>query len=487
MKKLEIIKGNEITEICFSGSPLLRELLEKSGFPVDSPCGGKGKCGKCAIEVSGDISAPTEEEIKRKIRLSCKTKLLGDAKVVLPENYGKAISVEITTEEIKASADFNYGAVLDIGTTTLALKLFSGDGRAVARSTGVNPQRSVSSDVIGRIEASRGGKAEKLKNQISDAISDLIADACKQAEIKEDQIGKTVVVGNTAMLYLLCGLDPKSLANAPFEADNLFDIIINDPINDYLPPCITAFVGADLVAAVLASGMCDKKETALLCDIGTNGEIALWKAGKLYVTSAAAGPAFEGAEISCGCPCADGAIESVTVEDGKVKARTVNGSPAVGICGSGLVDAVAVFLELGYIDENGASPSQLNLPSKGEPVYITKEDVRALQLAKSAVRSAMELLLEVTETSLDEVAKLYLSGGFGNSLNLRSAVIVGLIPRELSEKAVLMGNGALSGGAMLLFDDINIEKTKAFVRNSCHVELGGNPRFNELFVKKLNF
>lgn len=488
MKRLEIIKGDEKAEIYFSGRPLLSSVLEKAGFPIDSPCGGKGKCGKCALEVFGEVSAPTDEEIKHKTRLACKTRLFGDAKAILPETYGISVSVESRTPEMPScNADFNYGAVLDIGTTTLALKIFSGDGRVLAESVSANPQRSVASDVIGRIEASLKGEAQKLKLQISKAVNDLLSDACEKAKIDASQIEKTVIVGNTAMLYLLCGINPESIARAPFEADNLFDINIKDPVKAYLPPCINAFVGADLVCAVLASGMCEKNETALLCDIGTNGEIALWKEGRLYVTSAAAGPAFEGAEISCGCPSMDGAVHRVALENGKITAYTVNNAPAAGICGSGLIDAVAIFLELGYIDASGVSPTELNLPTKGRRVYITNDDIRALQLAKSAVRSAVDTLLDITKTNAHDLSRLYLSGGFGNNLNLDSAMKIGLIPKELLPRTELIGNGALTGGGMLLLDPEAEAAARKIAFNAIHVELGGNPRFNESFIKNLNF
>ncbi len=482
MPRLRIITNGKTEDITFTGTPILSDLLKRDGYSVDSPCGGNGKCGKCAVKLW------RADNPKWEIKLACKTVLTGNATIELPQNYINSTVVETGIGEIQPRlCDFQYGAALDIGTTTIALKLFSKDGGVVAEEVSVNPQRSVSSDVMGRISAAADGKLALLNSQITVCINNLFKNVCNTAGIEIRNIEKTVITGNTAMLYLLCGINPKSIAVAPFKADNLFGTEINSPVKAYLPPCINAFVGADLVCSVIASGMCENNKTALLCDIGTNGEIALWKNGKLYVTSAAAGPAFEGAEISCGCPCVDGAIHKVCFENNKIIAYTVNNSPAVGICGSGLIDAVATFLEQGYIDSDGTSPSVLNLPSDGKPISITADDIRALQLAKSAVRTAIEILLEATSTTAEEIDKFYLAGGFGNRLDVDSAVKIGLIPRALSSKVLQMGNGALQGAAMILVDDCLKDRAKEIARNARHIQLGGNELFNKRFIQNMQF
>ncbi len=486
MPKLKIKTQDKTTEITFSGAPILSDLLKREGYFIDSPCGGNGKCGKCVVRLFNGIS--DDDNLKWEMRLACKTLLSDDTTVEFPESYIKNTVVETGIGEIKPRlCDFKYGAALDIGTTTVAIKLFSKEGKAVAEAVGVNPQRAVSSDVMGRISAAVDEKLSLLNSQITDRIKYLFQKACDAAQIKTEDIEKTVITGNTAMLYLLCGINPKNISVAPFKADNLFGMNINSPIRAYLPPCINAFVGADLVCSVIASGMCESDKTALLCDIGTNGEIALWKNGRLYVTSAAAGPAFEGAEISCGCPCVDGAIDKVWFENQRILTHTVNNSPAVGICGSGLIDAVATFLEQGYIDSSGISPSALNLASNGKPISITADDIRALQLAKSAVRSGIETLLEATFTNVDKVETFYLSGGFGNRLNLDSAVRIGLIPEAFADKTKQIGNGALQGAAMILVDNSLKEIAKEISCNAVHIQLGGNEFFNKRFVENMRF
>src|SRR5699024_935882 len=213
------------------------------------------------------------------------------------------------------------------------------------------------------------------------------------------------------------GRSPEPLSHAPFLADCLFDMdttLWNRQV--YLPPCMNAFVGADITCAVLASGMTRRPDTALLCDIGTNGELALWKEGHLYVTSTAAGPAFEGAGISCGCGSVPGAIDRVWVENGTIAAHTLGEQPAVGVCGSGLIDAVAAFLETEDIDETGAAELD-ELPLR-DGVCLLPKDIRAVQLAKAAIAAGIQTLLQLAQVPESEIRQLYIAGGFGSHLNV---------------------------------------------------------------------
>lgn len=438
-----------------------------------SPCGGKGTCGKCAVKRSDGA-----------MLLSCRTVLHGDLTVKLQAER----NAHIETNTVSASPMQKIGAAADIGTTTVALKLFSPNGACIGEAACLNPQRAFASDVIGRIDASLHGKGELLQKQISDCIGTLLQDACKQANIPKDGVQNLVLTGNTAMLYLLTGRSPASIARAPFASSTLFGETVSlFGCDAYLPPCMNAFVGADITCAVLACGMTDKDAVSLLCDIGTNGELALWKNGVLYVTSAAAGPAFEGAEISSGCGGVSGAVDRVYTANGRVFARTIDEKAAIGICGSGLIDAVAAFLETQQIDETGALEDEtLTLTANGGTVTLTQGDVRAVQLAKAAVAAGIEILLSRSGTRAEEVETLYLAGGFGNRLSVESAVKIGLLPRAFLYKAVPIGNAALSGAVMLLSGE-NIRKAERIASLSRHVELGGSADFNEMFVEKMMF
>ncbi len=487
MAVLSLEYQNGILTIPFTGTPILGELLAQQGIYGFSPCGGNGKCGKCAVIVSGEISSPTNAEVNFGTRLACQTRLLGDAfaKIISQENFA-FIQADISGFSA-SNADFDYGLAIDIGTTTVVAVLFDKSGTVLATETALNPQKSFSADVLGRISAALKGNANILQQQIVRCIEQLISNLCHSANITIEEINSIVITGNTAMLYLLQGLDASSIATYPFVPTTLFGTTVTSPIKAYLPSCINAFIGADITCGIIATGMINQNKTALLCDIGTNGELALYKKGKLYVTSAAAGPAFECANISCGCGYINGAIESVTTKKGIINAKTVGNKPAVGICGSGLIDAVAAFVRAGYIDSDGKCGSSLRLSANGGTVYINQDDIRALQLAKSAVASAIELLLTKTHTTPEEIDTVYLSGGFGNGISLNSAAEIGIIPPPLVKKAVPVGNTALKGAAQILFNKKIAFGVNGLISNAQYIELGGTEEFNQAFIKNMSF
>ena len=478
---------NEICrEIPFSGTPTIGALLQQNGIVTSHPCGGRGRCGNCAVRAEGLLSTPTPAEEKAGSRLSCQTMLLGDAVVWLKRDCA-AVEVSGSAPVLGKAMEGRFGAALDIGTTTLALKLYDlQTGALLAQAGALNPQGSIAADVMGRIGAAMEGQLPLLQSMVEEAVRNLLDETCERAAISKEAVGSLVVTGNTTMLYLLTGRDPACLSAAPFRADCLFDrqdTLLGIPV--YYPPCINAFVGADITCAVLDSGMHLRKETALLCDIGTNGELALWKDGTLYVTSTAAGPAFEGAGISCGCGSIPGAIDRVWVKDGKIRCHTIGGAPAVGLCGSGLVDAIAAFLETGDIDETGAVEEDF-LPL-AETVRLLPADVRAVQLAKGAIAAGIRTLLELARVSEEEIHTLYIAGGFGSHLNTASAAAIGLIPANLTDRVRILGNSALSGAARLLLDRELISAARDLALQAESVTLSGNPRFNQHFMNAMLF
>jgi len=480
MPILTLWHNNTKREIPFEGTPVLGRLLRELGYAAAHPCGGRGICGKCAIRAEGALSPLTEAEEKAGTRLSCQSVLLGDAEVLLPEEKDSTIELSGGETAPGMISGTGIGAAVDVGTTTIALKLYDlATGAVLAREGAMNPQRSIAADVMGRIGAAMGGQAAMLQSMVTDSIRALLARTGQNA------VDTLVVTGNTTMLYLLTGRDPACLSRAPFLADCLFgreDLLLGIPA--YYPPCMNAFVGADITCAVLDSGMHRKTETALLIDIGTNGEIALWTDGKLYVTSTAAGPAFEGAGISCGCGSIPGAIDRVWLDNGAVRIHTIGEEEAVGLCGSGLVDAVAVFLEREDIDETGAMDADF-LPL-GKKVRLLPADIRAVQLAKGAIAAGIQTLLETAGVREASIETLYIAGGFGSHLNTDSAAAIGLIPPALKEKAKILGNAALSGAARLL-NRAEIPAAEELAKNAIHVNLGGNSRFNEHFMEAMLF
>lgn len=489
MSELTIISGEKKTVYSFQDPMNLAKALCDAGFSLVQPCGGRGVCGKCAVEVSGDISEPDIQEQKLGVRLACRTVLNGDAVVSLPDS-GSMQQIETGSGVKVTSLDplgCGFGIAVDIGTTTVAAKLLDlSTGEELSSSARINPQTAVSSDVMGRIGAALAGELSSLKDLISDAVSEIIQELCSEAGINREDVSCLTVTGNTTMLYLLTGKNPETLSHFPFEADCLFGFeteILG--YRTYLPACMNAFVGADITCAVLASGMTEHPETSLLCDIGTNGEIALWKDGTLYVTSTAAGPAFEGAGISCGCGSIPGAIDRVTLENGAVKVHTIGDVPALGLCGSGLIDSISCFLKNGEIDETGAVDAD-DLPlSNG--VALMPKDVRSVQLAKAAIAAGIITLTEAAGIKADEIACLFIAGGFGSHLNVESAASIGLIPEELADRVKVIGNAALTGAEQMLLNRGSIDASNSLVEASRHVNLGGNPQFNNNYMEQMLF
>lgn len=482
MYRLFVLNGNEEYTLEFSGTTTVQQVLEQHGIVMSHPCGGAGRCGKCVINISGAISEPDEKEIIYGYRLSCRTRLYGDAKVEFCAD--KKLRAEGSLQSIKAliNGEEKYGVAVDIGTTAVALSVYNLEtGKCLATETMLNPQSTVAADVMGRIDAAMNGKLETQAKMIKDCIRQL-TEKTGYAE----KIDKWVITGNTTMLYLLKEMNPQSFAKVPFDADCLFGeeiTIFNKPA--YLPECMHAFVGADITCSVLESSMCDRDEISLLCDIGTNGEIALWKNGKLYTSSTAAGPAFEGAGISCGCQSIRGAIERVMLNGDVLEIKTIGDEKAVGICGSGIIDAIACLLDIGIVDETGAmEEEEVELC---EDVSIKRCDIRAIQLAKAAIATGIKTLLEVTDTKVEEVETVYIAGGFGSHLNIASAIRIGLLQEAWKTKIKVLGNASLKGAASMLTDERLKEKSQKLIEQSSYVNLGGSTIFNQNYIEEMMF
>lgn len=490
MPNLTVFIGKEERIFSFSGTPSIREALTGAGIFHSHPCGGRGVCGKCSVRITGILSEPSGRERIPGYRLSCVTRLLGDATVWLPEE--KTVQAEGTMPSAPSGNETGTGretasltGVFDIGTTTVVLRLADDQGHPVAGAGRLNPQREIAADVIGRIAAA---KAEGFcqREMILRCMEELIREALGQApdRIRESGIRHWIVTGNTAMLYLLTGTDPDELGHAPFTVTRRFDEMTELPMGKaYLPPCIGAFAGADLACAVLASGMTDHPEPALLCDAGTNGEIALWDGKTLWTASVAVGPAFEGVGIREGCMNVPGAICRVRLVNGSYFAETLDGKPAVGLCGSGVLDAIARGLERGDIDPDGYLESPIVLR---EGISLYPEDVRAVQLAKAAVAAGILRLTEVSGIEPERIGAWYLCGGFGSHLDPASAITAGLLPSAAAGRISVLGNAALTG-ACRLTEETEKEKLRRIVSSAQQVTLGGDPAFNSAYIEQMAF
>ena len=463
-------------------------------------CGGHGKCGKCRVIARGELSEITDAEkqlltqaeLSRGVRLACLTYALGECNIeTVSEREQTQIVSNGDLPEFELNPTFSqYGVAIDIGTTTLAARLYDTKGTLLSETSRLNPQQAWGADVISRIEAALDGKAKELANSIRKALDQMLYELAEKANIDTKAIDGVVITGNTVMLSLLTEESVEPFSHAPFDAKRLFgetltaeQLKLSSLVTDtkiYLPPCISAFVGADITCAILATELTKNTEPAMLADIGTNGEMALWHNGKLTVCSTAAGPAFEGVGISMGMRGAIGAIDKVSLQDDNLKAHVIGETEPKGICGSGLVDAVACMLETEILDESGfleEEPFEIQAP-----VTLTQKDIRMLQLAKSAICAGLMTLIQNEKLRPSDIQTLYIAGGFGSYLNTASAARIGLLPKELSQNAKAVGNAALGGAAMTLLNADIKAQTAEFAKDATVLELSTNATFSDIYM-----
>ena len=484
-----IVSKNHIEHsLSYVPGQTLLDILRTAGYAVSAPCGGSGRCGNCKVELVENGSSKTV--------LACRTFPRGDCRVVLPEDRadlswneaGEAASVTVRWE--------GYGAAVDLGTTTVAVKLYRlADGAVLGSASQWNAQKSCGGDVITRINYCMQhpeGLAE-LSRMIRGQIREMLTSLCWENGITYSDITEIFLAGNTVMQHLFAGLSPVSIAAAPFTPLSRFDsgeTVMLDGVPVRFSPCVAGYVGGDITAGLLAAGLYEKKGLSLFLDVGTNGEMALGGADGFTACAVASGPAFEGAEIACGMPAANGAVYSVELTEEGLSYQVLGGGEARGLCGSGLLDLVACLLELGYIDESGCLSENENGEAVfflTDKVYLTQRDIRGLQLAKAAVAAGIRLLLREQHLGFDDIDALYLAGGFGNRLRLESAVRIGMLPRELSGKTVPVGNASLAGAQQALLAP-DCREALQVIQSSClYIELSSHPDFNDTFIEEMTF
>lgn len=416
------------------------------------------------------------------------------------------------------------GAAVDIGTTTVVAYLVdASSGERLATASALNPQARYGHDLISRIEhvQSVPSGLEDMRRTVVDLINRLLAEAAEEAGVQRRDIYEVSVVGNTCMHHLFLGLDPRHLAHSPYvpvtrEALELSaeasGLAINPAGNVYCLPVIAGFVGADTVGVLLMSRMTERDHPTLAIDIGTNGEVMLWSGDRLLVTSCAAGPAFEGGEIRHGVRAATGAIERVWLRNGSIGYATIGGARPNGICGSGIFDIVAALLDAGVADNTGrladaAAAKQLSPEmaarlrgegsdrefvlaegdnSNGE-ITFTQRDLREVQLAKGAVRAAVELLCAEAGIACHDIEEILLAGAFGNYIDRRSALRIGLLPELSVERIRGIGNAAGAGALAALVSVEERQRAAEIARRAEHVELMANPGFQVVFADSMFF
>jgi len=420
-----------------------------------------------------------------------------------------------------------YAVAVDVGTTTLAAMLLdvaSGEERAVAAR--LNPQTRFGDDVVSRIlyvqENQQG--LDELQGAVVGAINEMIGELAEQAGVDRRRIYEITFSGNTTMQELLSGIDPRYLGEVPFvpatagptlvpAAD--LGIAIHPRGRAFVMPVIGGFVGGDTVAGILATGLVELPGPSLLVDIGTNGEIVLWAQGKLWAASTAAGPAFEGARIAHGMRASAGAIEKVVI-DGRLRVNVIGGVPAVGLCGSALIDVAAELLRHRVLLPEGRLPSAHELPGDvlaelrervvsdngknafvlvpaaesgtGQPVWLTQRDFRELQLASGAIRAGTSTLLRRAGLTAADLEAVLVAGGFGNFIRRKNAQRIGLLPNQIPRQRIrYQGNTSLAGARVTAVSQQARQKAAELARRTEHVDLSTDPHFRWAFAEAMIF
>lgn len=587
--KVKINQGDKNSIIYVDKGENLLEVLRKNDFFIDSPCGGKGNCGKCKVLV-GKLA---ENHAHKEVKLACQTNIFEDMEVVLNSKSDKVeimTNVDIKTndtnllvekicleidppsiedqrdditritnslnrdnlsldyEMLKEIADKireydfnititlykdklidiepkdkvkdNYGIAIDMGTTTIACYLIDlKNGKIIDVESAINKQRVYGADVISRINFTLENKdgIKILKDTSIEQINNIINILCERNKISSRNIYNLVIVGNTVMTHMILGLPTKNIASSPFVPVITKEVEIKGKelginICGYvnIVPNISSYIGSDVLAGIYASGMANSEKYSLFLDIGTNGELALGNKDGIITCSTAAGPAFEGANIKCGVGGISGAINKIDLSQDKIY-ETIEDKTPVGICGSGVIDMVSELLKYNIIDETGRildkdeildfkmidrieesdeNEKQFLLEKDGidgNRIVFTQKDIREVQLAKAAIASGIKVIMNEANVKYEDIDKLYIGGGFGNYMDIEKSINIGLIPKELKEKIVLIGNSAGSGAISYLISKENRERIKDIVKNISYIELSSKKDFQYYYIDEISF
>lgn len=478
------ISFNGKSSIADSGRSLL-DNLALGGAQLHAPCGGNGSCRQCTVLVHGtlrDIAGKIRQYENEEV-LACRVYPAGDIYVSAVGKAGEQVRTD--SRRIPTCAQ-GLGLAVDIGTTTVAAYLYElSTGECIATRGAMNAQRSFGSDVISRIgHASSPEGLAALSTAIRQQISSMAADMCPDT----GRIKYISIAGNTVMEHILTGLSPESIGKAPFTPLSLFgtelaagELFPGFDCPAYICPAIAGYVGGDISAGLLASGADKSEETILFIDIGTNGEMALGNRDGFLCCATAAGPAFEGAEIECGSPAQNGAINLVRPD---MSFTVIGGGKPQSICGSGLVDAAAALLATGELDETGRLENGDRHFSPD--VYLSGRDIRQLQLAKAAIRAGIETLLAASGRKYGDIAQVLIAGGFGAYMRTESACAIGLLPPALAGRVRHVGNSAGLGAAECLAPQRRGELARLCSRCR-YLELSSSSTFNDKYIEAMMF
>lgn len=495
MPLITVIEDEKRKFINAEKGDLLLPLLRRNNVELYSPCGGNGTCGKCKVLIKGEGSVT-----------SCLYPIIKDIEVVLPDKREAAILVDqhaftlqlpLNPGESSNLSYYPHGVAIDIGTTTVVfylVNLFTGG--IIETKAVMNPQARYGGDVISRINytaLSPDGLAT-LQKEVIQVINFQLDHFTELLEISADDMVKIVIAGNNTMLHLLLGVNPLPIALAPFtpaftgeqvRKGKQLGFRCNPEAEVKVLPSVSAYVGADIVAGLASIRPLKQYKRYLFMDIGTNGEMALVTPEKIWCCATAAGPAFEGASISCGMSAVEGAINSF---NGKYS--VIGDIPPQGLCGSGLIDVTAYLVNNQLVSPDGILEKDFVIVQGSDAqieITLTQQDIREVQLAKSAIRAGVNILLNKASLTFEDIDVLYLAGGFGNYIDTDNAIAIGMLPVEMKNKIISLGNTSGTGALLSLksveYDDI----ISGILAKTVYIELSNEDDFTLDFVMNMGF
>lgn len=530
------LRVNDRVIQCRDGANLMTVLL-RNGFELEAACGGRKICGKCKVRIlsGGEVTNAerkhlSKEEVENGIRLACFVKVDQDLEVRTlskegPEEYKALTEGYLPEFAVSLPADAGkYGIAVDIGTTTVALRLLSlGDGEILAEATDVNPQKKYGLDVLSRItyEMEHGVDGiETLQREIVKLLNHLIEKVCEEGGIAADEITRMAISANCTMVHMLRGVDATSIGKAPFEpmltgpqrfCGKELGLICSDAAV-YCIPAVSSYIGGDIVAGAYVCDLSHKRGNTLFIDIGTNGEIIMAQDGKMDACSCAAGPALEGMNLSCGMRGETGAISNMKLDADGLEISVIGECRPKGICGSGILSAISQLLRNGILRKSGAYVRLERLPegdyrrkyleveedssrsfvvkefaNLDTGIRISQQDIRQVQLAKGAIRSGFQVLLSQEGLQESDVDRVIVAGQFGSHLAPSDLTDTGILPASLRERIEYVGNTALSGASMALLSDSVKAEMEELSHRIGYTELGNAEGYEYVLAQCMEF
>lgn len=544
MAQVTVIYGSEIKTIQAEEGEILGDVVSRTGLPLEQPCAGRGTCGKCKVLVEEGTTPPDEIELQNlspgeialNNRLACRARIQGETRIVLSPIVVYSNKIFRGSNRYKKEKDIPLGLAVDLGSTTVAAFLTCLDnGEVAAGGGGLNQQTVFGSDVISRLAAGIENDANKDRlHRLALASIIQAVDSLNLSPKTWQRIQQITIVGNVAMHHLLAELPLEQLAFIPFQphqresikdATHLMDGVFPEHVQVSLPPLIGGFVGSDALACLAYFGFDNPQGPMLAIDLGTNGEVMVTDGDRILTASTAAGPAFEGVNISSGSRAVDGAITDLKLKEGEFSLTTIADAEPVGLTGSGLLAAIAAFRNIGLIEESGrinpdcAAYAEQIRNGEGDPdpgmleggkipqpcleylkkisqddqgsrrivlapdqdLYLTQLDIRELQKAKGAIRAAVDVLLANLNLQPQDLSRVILTGSFGGQVDIQSILDIGMIPPVKPQVVETAANGAGFGAAIFLSEE-GFALGERLAQKAEQIDLDTDAQFNQFYI-----